>query len=460
MNYCHYHPAKSGRWFCAGCQRTFCDLCVDAQQDRTRPICLRCAAPLEYRPTHADVVPFWQRLHDFFTFPFQPSPLIILGLAIGISLVESAGLIFALLSLFVALVQIKYGFNVIAALTEGRFQAPSLLATVTGSGYSVVIKQFVILGLMVAATIGVMVQVNPALGLLLGVFFLLALPMSTIVLAMEESMIMALNPVVLVVSMRRIGWPYLLAYLYLLLMFGCSATFGQLVLESMGEGAAQVIVSASGYYFALVMYSLMGYLIYQYRHELQLGPVREDLAVTGAASGENPRIRMLLQQGDYDRALDLLVNDWKTQPRPIPMLEKYIKVVRFAGAWAHLDKHLAALLQQLLKHDHPHLASALLRDLIKADANAEIKSTKLALDVAQALRSHGDSELAARLVKNHHKLTHDPELRGQALALMAEILETDLNQPAIAAKYRALKDKKPAPPSGSGLGLSLEPYSK
>ncbi len=460
MNYCHHHPAKAGRWFCPGCQRTFCDLCVDAEKEVTRPLCLHCTGALEYRPTQADVVPFWQRLHDFFAFPFQSSPLAILALAVVVSLVGSGGLIFGLLSLLVALVQIKYGFNVIATLTEGRFQAPSLLATLTESGYSIVLKQFAILLFMGAATFGVMAALHPVVGLLLGVFFLLALPMSTIVLAMEESLPMALNPILLVTSMRRIGWPYLLAYLYLLLMFGCSGTFGRLMLEYAGESAAHVIVSASGYYFSLVMYSLMGYMIYQYRQELQLGPVRDDLAVSGSASGENPRIHVLLQQGDYPRVLDLLVNDWKTRPRPLPMLEKYVKVVRFTQDWLHLNKHLTALLQQLLKLDHMQLASALLRDLIKVDPATEIASTKLALDVARALRGHGDSELAARLVKNHHRMTQNAELRVQALELMAELLENDLGQPDVAAKYRALKEKIASTPPDVGGALEYEPVSR
>lgn len=461
MDYCHHHPAKAGRWFCSSCQRSFCDLCVDAEKDSTRPLCVHCSTALDYRPTQLDVVPFWQRLHDFFTFPFQSSPLAILALAVVVGLIGlvGPGLFFGLLSLFVALVQIKYGFDVIASLTEGRFQAPSLVETIMGPGYSIVLKQFVIFFFMGAATLGVMATIHPALGLLLGVFFLLALPMSIIVLAMEESMVTALNPVVLVSSMRRIGWPYLLAYLYLLLMFGCSATFGRMMFEYAGEGAAQIIASASGYYFSLVMYSLMGYMIYQYRNELQLGAVREDLTVSGAASGENPRIHVALQQGDYTRALDLLVNDWKAQARPLPMLEKYVKVVRFTGNWQHLNIHLTALLQQLLKIDHMRLASTLLRDLLKADSAMEINGTRLALDVARALRAHGDSELAARLVKNHHRITKNAELRAQALDLMAEILEQDLDQPTVAAKYRDLKNQKPAL-SELGGGLNFDPVPR
>jgi hypothetical protein len=53
--------------------------------------------------------------------------------------------------------------NVIAAMSEGEFQAPSLLATITEGGYDLVI---------------------------------------------------------LVTSVYRIGWSYLLVYLYLLMMFG------------------------------------------------------------------------------------------------------------------------------------------------------------------------------------------------------------------------------------------------
>jgi len=223
----------------------------------------------------------------------------LLGIAILISLVFSSGLLAGLSALFVLLLQFKYGFNVITAMSEGEFQAPSLLATFNEGGYDLVIKQFAIVAFMFVATLMVSSELSPVLGFPLGVFFVLVLPMSTIVLARERSLGAALNPVILVTSVYRIGWAYLLVYLYLLMMFGSSLTFGQMAYEFAGSRAAQVITSASGYYFALVMYSLMGYMMYQYRHKLAIGSADLELVVAPEASGEDPRIHVLLQQGEY-----------------------------------------------------------------------------------------------------------------------------------------------------------------
>jgi hypothetical protein len=422
--------------------------------NQARPGCLHCAEALEFDTTQGGVVPFWSRLHDFFAYPFQTGPIALLALAILVSSVLSPGLLAALAGVFILLLQIKYGFNVIAAMSEGEFQAPSLPATITEPGYSIVLKQFAILAFMFMTTATVSVKLSPALGIPLGIFYFLVLPMSTIVLATERSLRAALNPVILVTLIYRIGWPYLLVYLYLLMMFSCSLTFGQLAFEYAGMEAAQVITSVSGYYFTLVMYSLMGYMVYQYRHRLQFGSSIDDILVASDNSGEDPRVHVLLQQGEYQRAMDLLVSNWQSHDYPPTLIEKYVKVVRHCGAWEHLQRHLTPLLAALLKANSTSMMPRLLRDLLGAQSDFEITNTALALKVAGAVRERNDSKLAARLLWNQHRLTKDRALQRESIGLLTEILEADLQKPDIAAKYRALREKILDPPASKG-GLHL-----
>lgn len=455
MSYCRHHPATNSRWQCVDCQLAFCDRCVYAPGNQGRPGCLHCSEPLEFAATHGDVVPFWSRLHDFFMYPFQAGPIALLGLAVVVSYVLSPGLLAALAGIFIVLLQIKYGFNVIAAMSEGEFQAPSLPATITQPGYVVVIKQFAMILIMFALVAIISVKLSPVLGVPLGVFFLLALPMSTILLATEGSLRTALNPAILVTLIVRIGWPYLLVYLYLLMMFSCSATFGQLAFELAGIEAAQIITSVSGYYFALVMYSLMGYLVYQYRHRLQVNSSIADYSLAAQTSGEDPRVHVLLQQGDYQRAMDLLVSNWKGHEYPPPLIEKYVKIVRFCGAWEHLQRHLTPLLVALLRANKTSMIPRLLRDLLAARPDFEITDTALAIKVAGAVRERNDSKLAAKLLWNQHKHTKDQALQRESIDLLTEIVEVDLQQPEIAAKCRAVREKILNPPASNDGGLSL-----
>ena len=419
------------------------------------PGCLHCAEPLEFQPSSGDVVPFWARLNDFFMYPFQAGPIALLVLSIVLSVVLSSGLLGLLAAVFITLLQIKYGFNVIALMSEGEFEAPSLPATITESNYNIVFKQFAVVVVMFIGTAQVGAQFGVFLGVPLAIFFILVLPMSMIVLATEGSLRAALNPVILAKSTYRIGWPYLLVYLYLLMMFSCSATFGQLTYEFAGMGAAQVITSASGYYFALVMYSLMGYMAYQYRHRLPFGVGALELVDAPDDSGEDPRIHVLLQQGDYARAMDLLASGWKNHAQPTAMIEKYVKIARFAGAWEHVRGCLTSLLPRLIKAERTQTMPPLLRDLIAAHPDFEIGDTTLALRVADAVRERGDSKLAVRLLQNQHNLTKDPELQRESVGKLADILETDLDRPDIAKKYRALRDKIRINPAADEGGLSL-----
>ncbi len=443
------------RWDCASCELSFCDECIYVQKAYSTPGCLHCGEPLEFQPSSGDVVPFWARLNDFFAYPFQRGPMALFALSIFLSVVFSSGLLGILAAVFITLMQIKYGFNVIAAMSEGEFQAPSLPATITESNYNVVFKQFAVVVVMFVVTAWVGGMFGSLLAVPLAVVCLLVLPMSMIVLATEQSLRAALNPVILVTSAYRIGWPYLLVYLYLLMMFSCSATFGQLTYQFAGAGAAQMITSASGYYFALVMYSLMGYMAYQYRHKLPFGVGAFELPDAPAASREDPRIHVLLQQGNYAAAMDLLASGWKNHVNASEMIEKYVKIARFSGAWEHVRGCLTSLLVGLLKAGRIQSIPPLLRDLIAAEPEFEIGDTTLALKVADAVRERGDSKLAIRLLQNQPKLTKDPELQRKFIDKLAEIVEVDLQRPDVAAKYRALREKIPNKPARDDDGLSF-----
>ena len=402
----------------------------------------------------SDVPPFWQRLNDFFLYPFQMGPMVLLGIAVLVTLLVPPGFIALGASLFLLFVQFKYGFNVIASMAEGDFHAPSLPGTISGGGYDLVWKQFAIVFFMLIMPGIVATQFFPILGALLGIFFLLVLPMSTIVLAREQSLRAALNPVVLVTSIYRIGWAYLLVYLYLLMMFGSSMAFGQLAYEFAGPNAAQVITSASGYYFALVMYSLMGYMMYQYRHKLDAASTGIEMSVLPQVDREDPRIHVLLQQGEYPRAMDLLANTWKTQKYPPTLIEKYVKIVRFTGAWEHLRESLSSLLSELLKAKHTAMMPRLLRDLYAVEPEFEIKNLQMAMQVAGAVRERGDSKLAVRLLQNQHKMTQHASHQRKSLTMLADILEQDLQKAETAATLRAqAKEIKDPPARDDGISL-------
>jgi hypothetical protein len=454
VSFCRHHPATDGRWYCEDCELSFCDQCVYSRHDQPIPNCLHCGQQLEFKQTHSDVLPFWRRLNDFFLYPFQLGPMVLIGIAVLASILVPPGWIALITSLFIVFLQFKYGFNVIAAMAEGEFHAPSLRDTISGGGYDLVYKQFAIVFLMLVVPTIISVQLSALLGTLLGIFFLLVLPMSTIVLAREQSLKAALNPIILVTSIYRIGWAYLLVYLYLLMMFASSLTFGQLAYEYLGANGAQVVTAASGYYFALVMYSLMGYMMYQYRHRLDAASTSTEMAFTPEADREDPRVHVLLQQGEYQRAMDLLANDWKSKRYPPTLIEKYVKIVRFTAAWDHLREKLSSILAELLKAKHTAMIPRLLRDLYAVQPDYEIKNLQTAMQVAEAVRERGDSKLAVRLLQNQHKMTQHTEHQRKSLRMLADILEQDMQKADVAAALREqAKQIKDPPARDDGLSL-------
>ena len=109
---------------------------------------------------------------------------------------------------------------------------------------------------------------SPALAVVTILFLMFALPASTMSLAINGSIGDALNPVTLATVMKRIGWPYLILYVFLLLVSaGSSAT--QLFLGTVAPVwlIVQLITFVSAY-FTVIMFNMMGYVVYQYHEDL------------------------------------------------------------------------------------------------------------------------------------------------------------------------------------------------
>ena len=219
------------------------------------------------------IVPFWNRLREIILYPAHGASMAnIVVLALCTLVVFLPFKIMALvLLLLVNVAMYRYAFECLRATANGQLTPPEggfLSTTDKSLGWKLIGLLFII---GVLAGVGI-VLFGPRLGIVWLLFLGLCMPAAVMVLAMEESVGAAINPGKWFSIIGRIGWSYL-AVVGLCLAVLMSEGFGQnLVAKVMPLAVALVAVSLISNYCLVIMFHLMGYLLYQYHDEVGYVP--------------------------------------------------------------------------------------------------------------------------------------------------------------------------------------------
>lgn len=222
------------------------------------------------------ITPFWSRLPRFFLYPLLPPALFVCaGYAILHSWLSQTGMMGWMFSVVVKLVLLKYGYEVLSHTANGYLRAP-FSTSIMLDGHELPFKQ--------AAVLIVCYQIASQLGrsvgfeavLLFVTLLWLVLPASVIVLAVTRRLLDALNPVLLISLIRRLGWAYagLYGLLYCLQMAWQNA-LGWVYSHPYSLAHSWLADGINAYYL-LAMFHLMGYVIYQYHEALDFEPEGQD----------------------------------------------------------------------------------------------------------------------------------------------------------------------------------------
>ena len=234
---CKFHPRTPAPWYCAPCQKAYCDLCVNTRPGGLHKYCRICGnecAPLEVQLLSATqvsdlTVSFYSRLPGAFAYPFQGTGLMMLIFGtIFFVAADFAGSY----SLWIRIVFVGYLFawmqNVIQTTAQDP-AAPVSWPDVTDFWGDILIPCLQLCG------IGI-VCFGPAIGFsvwgvssgspMITVLFIpavvlgcLYLPMALLGVAMFDS-VAALNPMLIFPAIGRVPLEYLIACVVLGLAVG------------------------------------------------------------------------------------------------------------------------------------------------------------------------------------------------------------------------------------------------
>lgn len=408
------------------------------------------------------VVPFWRRIPLFFAFPAHPDNVLrIAALALLASLPflllghAAPWLLWVPATLVAWVMLFRRAYTVLDWTSQGLL-SPSRYPVLAQGGHNKPYKQlavFIIGGMLVSL---VTVLAGPLPGMIAYAVFTLATPAAIMLVAIEDSVLSALHPGKILYVMSSIGWPYLLLSAFLFML---SAGQEQLmgwagVFDSVG--LASLTAHGVGMYFTLIMFNMLGYVLYQYHGELGLAvrvSFEDQQRPRTVADPDGERIGALVADGRFAEALAFAYEAQRREPQSVTAHERYHRLLMQDGKRERLVGHATAYLALLLGQRQGERAVALFEqvraaapdfhpgssaDTLALAGAAVVKKPQLALDLLTPFERHhpGSSDVPPALLLKA-KLMCERFRKDELARLILEDLLTRFPAHPVAAEAAA-----------------------
>nr|WP_027329828.1 tetratricopeptide repeat protein [Marinimicrobium agarilyticum] len=434
---CQFFPGTTATWQCARCQTFYGEKCIPAGHSshwgRRGPACIRCNNPLSYLGNAADAKPFWQQLPHFLTYPLHTHALIAIAVVAALSLLLSTGLLAIGVALLMGAILIKYGFAIIEQRGLGKTTPPTLSEAVSGDEDHLFLRQMALLvglwGIVAGAT-----GVSEPFGLLVSGFVTLAMPASTMLLAVEKSVRRAMNPLALLSLMVTVGWPYLLLW-FCAQVITAGPYYATMLFSNVAGGLVLIpITMAFTAYFTFVMYTMLGYVLYEYQQELgyQVEPdddtdMDPEAFTKAKALGESA---VLLSDGEYDNARRCLRTALDRVRDDVELHLQYHKLLMLLEDDESLRNHSNYLLDLLARRGELARGVPVLQDTQKRVSGFKLDRAETAVELGKVLWQQGQYRAMVRLLHNFHKEHPGHPAVPRAYLLVAQAFSEPLNDEA------------------------------
>ncbi len=427
--FCKYHPDTPARWVCRQCQINFCRDCIDTQGDTLSP-CPVCGEALESLGSGNVIRPFWQRIPQFFLFPGHFTPLIFMLLIVVVNILLGESLFGFLVGLLLFIIFMKYAYVVLEHTAQGYLKPQRISSEMLTQELELPFKQLFIIFLLFIFN-GVLFNIGL---LLLGQFITaLILPASIMVLAVEHSFFRAVNPVTLLGVIKRIGAPYFIMCLFLFFLLSGEDLLTKLMIIYLPETIYQPLAYFISMYFILIMFHMMGYVLYQYHEQLGYNISREytEKAAPQSTTESEPGLRevqILLREGKVEEAKQRLISLVQAQPGNMACREKLHKLLLTTADVAGLRAYSGDYIVRLMLEKRPSEALRVYSDCYQLDKAFKFGSGQQRHEMAKLLYKNGQARAALSLLSNMHRDYPGYEGIPDAYLLVAKILCESFNE--------------------------------
>lgn len=431
--HCKYHPAKPAVWRCEHCKANHCTECVPGSRenhDNALPRCVLCNSELKYLGGANMAEPFWTQAGTFFAYPFRTRGLITLGFITAASMLLPQNLLGVLGMLALLALTVHYGLRIIERVSDGDMNPPRLAEMFRRDGEHLFLKQvavLIVLGLFIAAG----GYIGSLIGLGVAIFVLLAIPASTMLLAITSSVMEAVHPRNLALVMIRIGPTYLLLWFCLMVVAAGPTLVMPMLAELLPARALNPAFMFVSSYFTFVTYAMMGYILYEKQADLGFTSSKDfgqhleyKQFMTRRALAH---ARILAAANRHAEALELLRGAVGIDEANPDLRELYFRVVSASGDEEAIRRNANSIIEFFMARKLPVKASVYCIDTRKRYADFVPNDSTACHRIAEQLFEQGKfQDAAALLVKLHKTAPLYPDMVA-ALILMARIFFEGMN---------------------------------
>jgi tetratricopeptide (TPR) repeat protein len=238
-------------------------------------------------------------------------------------------------------------------------------------------------------------------------------PASIMILAEFKSLMQAINPLQVIRYMVRIGYPYL-ALCFTLFFFTESAERLQgFFHEYVFSLLAHLLTSGANFYFAIVIFNMIGYVMFQY-HE-QLG-IEVKMTHQEAEARHSPntkpdpvteKLNAMMASGNTVEALKFMRYQLRMRWEDNDLQWRYQRLLQATGKQQDASDHAREFITKLVNEKHYAQALNLYEHWFKADPEFRLQESDQVHDLASAAKASHRTELALSLLEDFEQ--HYPE---------------------------------------------------
>jgi hypothetical protein len=385
--------------------------------------------PQPMQAASAEIVPFWNRLREISRYPAHPAALTTIGVLALCHLVADLPFGFVL-DVLVWVALYKYAFECLRATADGRMEPPEVAIAVEDSlGWDQIKLQVV----FVLFNVGAFLLLGPVGGAIVSILLAFALPGAIMSLAMDQNLLLALNPATWLAVATRLGWPYVaVAALYFL--FNVSQRYAQaLVVPILPPVLAEIAFYFITHYVVVATFHLMGYLIYQYHEEIGYEPAPPPQPLSRATADPDQSLldeaAQLVRDAKPEAAADMLGQAIRGRGGSEKMHLQYRKLLALLGRRDEQLRHGREWIDVLLAQDKDKRAVDIARECLDIEPAFELSNPDDVARLAAKAVDTGSTQVALKLVstyiRTHPKHRDVPRNALLAAKVLAERMGKD-----------------------------------
>ena len=408
---CKYHPQLPARWYCSSCAVNLCTQCSKKLgPPQNTHVCHSCGAELDSLGLGNLIQPFWERIPKFFLYPIRVDALMYLAVLSVVSLGVFLPLAGIIVALAIPYALLKYGYLILNHTAHGNLSPPEILGPNLTENDHLPFKQMVVILLMVVLVAGAGAIAAP-LGIAALLFMLFTMPASIMSMAINRSIGKALNPVMLGAIIRRIGWPYLILYVFLLLLSGGSTAAQELLAAVLPRWLLMMLTTFVSGYFTVIMFNMMGYVVYQYHEPLGFdgvrdfnevdespAPARSNAPAAASADPFENELNILINEGKIEEAKSRLREKMRVSNATLLQRERYHKLLQLSKDSEECSRHGLEYVHTLIDSEQPGKALEVYGECLTLDSGFKLRNGRDTYHLAVRAHGMGKPDLALRIL--------------------------------------------------------------